>query len=266
MKITTVFFDLGNTLLYSDVPSPERVQAACKVMANEFAGRGYPVTPEEFAAKHFENLLKYYDIREQENIEQGAESVFRQTLADFGFTGVPEKDIAAFLASFYRTTQGNWHLDEDAIPTLEKIITQQRRIGLITNAGYAEDIRQLLRKNKLEPYFSSVSYPPRSGFANPTRKSFKLRCGKWAARPNKASWLATRCSRTSTAHPVAGCELFGSENTPVIRRTFPVFAIRTMSCSRFVSCRISSKNRRRSRINFPPLAAGSAGKSGCPAG
>ena len=50
MKIATVFFDLGNTLLYSDVPSPERVQAACRVMADEFAGRGYPVTPVEFAA------------------------------------------------------------------------------------------------------------------------------------------------------------------------------------------------------------------------
>ena len=186
MKIATVFFDLGNTLLYSDVPSPERVQAACKVMANEFAGRGYPVSPEEFAAKHFENLLKYYDIREQENIEQGAESVFRQTLADFGFTGVPEKDIAAFLASFYRTTQGNWHLDEDAIPTLEKIITQQRRIGLITNAGYAEDIRQLLRKNKLEPYFSSVVISAEVGFRKPHPEIFQIALRQMGSAPEQS--------------------------------------------------------------------------------
>ena len=234
MKITTVFFDLGNTLLYSDVPSPERVQAACKVMANEFAGRGYPVSPEEFAAKHFENLLKYYDIREQENIEQGAESVFRQTLADFGFTGVPEKDIAAFLASFYRTTQGNWHLDEDAIPTLEKIITQQRRIGLITNAGYAEDIRQLLRKNKLEPYFSSVVISAEVGFRKPHPEIFQIALRQMGSAPEQSVMVGDSLLADIYGASRCGLRTFGSENTPVIRRTFPVSAIRTMSCSRFV--------------------------------
>ena len=62
LKPMTLFFDLGNTLLYSLDPGDENIKIACVHAAAAFAELGYLIRPNDLAAAHYHNLTRYYAI------------------------------------------------------------------------------------------------------------------------------------------------------------------------------------------------------------
>lgn len=172
MAIETVFFDLGNTLLYNREVHREKIRRACAEMANEFRALGYTISPEELAARHFENLTAYYDFRELDYIELSADMVLRKSLREMGLAEIPEQDIIRLLHRFYSVTQQNWFLTPGVPETLSALKASGRKIGLITNASYEADVRFLLKRHHLENWLDPVIISARVGFRKPRREIF----------------------------------------------------------------------------------------------
>ena len=183
MKIRTVFFDLGNTLLYNQRLNSNSIRIACEKLAEAFQAFNYPVHPNELAEKHFQNLMNYYNLREMDYIEHSADIILSHTLEEMGFSHVPEEHILKSLKAFYASTEANWYLTDYAIDTLELLQNQNLKIGLITNASYAEDIRQLLQKYHLEKYFQSVIISAETGYRKPRQEIFDLALYSLASSP-----------------------------------------------------------------------------------
>ena len=118
--------------------------------------------------------MNYYNLREMDYIEHSADIILSHTLEEMGYSHVPEEHILQSLKAFYVSTESNWYLTEYAVETLELLKSQDYKIGLITNASYAEDIRQLLNKYHLENYFQSVIISAETGFRKPRQEIFDL--------------------------------------------------------------------------------------------
>lgn len=163
--ITTIFFDLGNTLLYNDHRTG--ILAACRALASVIASYGYPVSTSQLAQTHYENLTEYYKTREINCKEVEAQRFLRRTLAPFGLEDLPEEQITAATHAFYAQTEMNWHLTESAIPMLQQLRESGKKIGLITNASSAYDVHQLLRLNGLDNLLDTVTTSAETGFRKP---------------------------------------------------------------------------------------------------
>ena len=174
MKISTIFFDLGNTLLYNMHLNDESIYAACLQMARKFVSFGYPVKADTLADRHFQILTEYYAYRANENVEYSAETVFQQTLDALGIRDVPEEHVLKTMAAFYHETQKNWLIVPGAKSLLDSLSRKKVHIGLITNASYAEDIRQLLQQHEIREYFDQIIISAEVGYRKPHKKIFSI--------------------------------------------------------------------------------------------
>lgn len=173
LKPMTLFFDLGNTLLYSLDPGDENIKIACVHAAAAFAELGYLIRPNDLAAAHYHNLTRYYAIRDGDHIEHSAEQIFIQTLEEFGFTDLPAKDIHAAIQAFYAYTQSNWYLIDGIPELLGKLRQKGHTLGLISNASSIQDVLTQLQSHRLSDFFTSVNISAAIGFRKPRREIFE---------------------------------------------------------------------------------------------
>ena len=186
MKEPTLFFDLGNTLLYNRQLDDENIQIACRHAANAFTRLGYQIRANDLAAAHFHNLTRYYAIRNSDFIEQSAELILNQTLEEFGFFNLPAKDIQAAIRAFYAYTQSNWRL-VDGVPSLLKSLRKDGYpLGLISNASSTGDVLTLLKNHRLMEYFAAIIVSADVGFRKPRREIYGCALKKLNARPESA--------------------------------------------------------------------------------
>ncbi len=183
MNISTFFFDLGNTLLHNHHLNDDSIRTACRRMSERFSSLGYNVDPQELGERHFHALKQYYGGRDIDYIEQSADLILQYTLTQMGFPILPPKDISQALSAFYASTQENWDLTPHAVETLESLRAQQKKIGLITNASYAEDIRQLLKKHQLTHYFDAIVISAEVGYRKPRQEIFDIALSQTDSQP-----------------------------------------------------------------------------------
>lgn len=181
-KPTTIFFDLGNTLLYNRQLDDENIRIACRHGAEAFVRRGYPIRANDLAAAHFHNLTRYYAIRNSDYIEQSAELILVQTLEEFGFFNLPATDIQAAVQAFYAYTQSNWHLVDGAPALLSSLRKRRFRLGLISNASSTQDVMTLLKNHRLTEFFAAVVVSAAVGFRKPRPEIYAYALKKLNAR------------------------------------------------------------------------------------
>lgn len=186
MKKPTIFFDLGNTLLYNRQLDDENIQIACRHAADAFTRLGYQIRANDLAAAHFHNLTRYYAIRNSDYIEQSAEMILVQTLEEFGFSNLPAEDTHAAVQAFYAYTQSNWHLVDGVPDMLASLRKKNFPIGLISNASSVQDVLTLLKNHALTQYFDAVIVSAAVGFRKPRPEIYGYALKKMNARAETA--------------------------------------------------------------------------------
>lgn len=183
MKLETIFFDLGNTLLFNRYLNVDSIQTACHRSAEAFVSLGYRIREKDLAATHFYNLHRYYAFRDSDYIEQSAEVIFIQTLEAFGFTDVPIDHIRIAIGAFYTYTQSNWHLVPGVIAMMTTLHERNLRIGLISNASSTEDVMTLLETHGLTNYLDTITVSAEVGIRKPRIEIFEIAMQRTKARP-----------------------------------------------------------------------------------
>jgi HAD superfamily hydrolase (TIGR01549 family) len=172
-NLDVLFFDLGNTLMFFDT-SPDVVSARANLaLYHKLAEFGINVSESEFVRTFSEFTLQSNRERNETCIEQTTLQTVNQTLSYLGTQPYSEKQIKKAVEAFFSEYQGHWRLGDDTLKRLEILKKRGFRLGIISNASDREDVRVLMRKGSLEPFFEHVIVSAEEGFRKPHPKIFQ---------------------------------------------------------------------------------------------
>lgn len=154
-RFNVVLFDLGATLIYFDGDMETRIGEGIQAMQRHLIALGYQLGP-DFADHYRQTSREYYRWRDDVLTEMPAPEVFRASLAKYCCANLPQEHVQAALTALYAPTQHAWTPEPDAVPTLAELRWRGYRLGLVSNAGYDEDVQVLVDKAGLRPYLEFV--------------------------------------------------------------------------------------------------------------
>ncbi|MFQ6117311.1 MAG: HAD family hydrolase [Candidatus Bipolaricaulia bacterium] len=181
--IETVFFDLGDTLIYMD-PLPEEVFAS---LCRE---EGIAVEPEAVRRAYgkadlfyFANMLAYRGRMERLWLEYDG-----IVLQELGISD-PGRRLARAISEGFREGQF-WHL----FPETEEVLVELRRegykLGIISNAD--EDVERILSWLGLLEYVDTITYSQEVGVEKPDPRIFQIALQRTGSNPREALHVGDR--------------------------------------------------------------------------
>src|SRR5215207_2431746 len=184
--LRAVLFDLGGTLMYERATWEAITARADETLTNYLRSQGLELNLSTFPREFRNRLRKYFSQREQDLLETTYSFVLRDVLKDKGYGNIPENIIRTGLDQLFAVTQTNWVLEEDALPTLQKLETDGYRMGLISNAGDDQDVQQLARRFGIDRYFDFILTSAACSYRKPNRRIFELALSNWYFLPSEA--------------------------------------------------------------------------------
>lgn len=154
--IQAVIFDLGYTLINFDGDFGRVINESYLVLARSLRHAGYAINEVEFATRFNDLLSEYYRTREEDLIEKPVEQFLSRVLALYEITNPPGIVIQNSLEQMYRFTESYWHLEADALSTLQQLREAGFRLGMITNAANEANVNRLIDRFALRPYFEVI--------------------------------------------------------------------------------------------------------------
>jgi HAD superfamily hydrolase (TIGR01662 family) len=189
MKLITILFDLGSTLIYSKDPWPPIFREADRALADVLQESGIPLDSESLYTEFGGFLDAYYAERGDSTLEKTTAVSLREFLAGKGFQDVPEKTIRAALDAMYAVTQQNWYLEEDALSCLETLRQRGYRLGMISNTSDDKNVQQLIDQRGLRPYFEYIVTSAGCGIRKPEGRIFQMALDHFQVRPEAAAMV-----------------------------------------------------------------------------
>jgi HAD superfamily hydrolase (TIGR01549 family) len=184
--LRAVLFDLGGTLMYERATWQSINPRADEALTNYLRAEGLELNLSTFPREFRNRLSKYFRQREQDLLETSYSFVLRDVLKDKGYGSVPESIIRNALDRLFAITQTNWILEEDALPTLQKLEMDGYRMGLLSNAGDDQDVQQLARRFGIAKYFDFILTSAACSYRKPHRRIFEIALSNWYFLPSEA--------------------------------------------------------------------------------
>jgi putative hydrolase of the HAD superfamily len=185
-KFDVVLFDLGSTLVFFDSPRAEVSTFSNQELADTLIQLGYPLPKDEFIQEFAREMQVYYDIRSTEYVEKTTECVLKDLLEEWGYRDVPPEHLRQALNAMYAVSQQYWKREEDAIPTLDRLLKLGFRLGAISNASDGPDVHKIMEQNGLGSYFEQLLISAEVGFRKPHRKIFQMALEYFQVSPERA--------------------------------------------------------------------------------
>src|SRR5512142_3177960 len=154
--LRAVIFDLGGTLMYERNAWSPVIAHADEALTNYLRSQGMELNLSTFPREFRKRLDQYFRKREKDLLETTYSFVLREVLADKGYGDIPESIVRNALDRLFAITQTNWTLEEDTLPTLQKLDENGYRLGLISNAGDDRDVQQLMDRFGISHYFDYI--------------------------------------------------------------------------------------------------------------
>jgi HAD superfamily hydrolase (TIGR01662 family) len=189
MQISTIFFDLGSTLVYAKDPWPPIYEQADRALVQVLSRAGIEIDPAAFYIEFGGFLPSYYDRRTENNLEQTTFIVLCDLLSRKGFRDIPDSVIRAALEAMYSVTQQNWYLEEDAISTLDKLKSRSYRLGLISNTSDDRNVQDIVTRLGLRPFFETIVTSAALGIRKPDARIFQVALDHFRVQPDAAAMV-----------------------------------------------------------------------------
>ncbi len=184
--IRAILFDFGGTLMYGRRDWTPVMAKADDMLAEHLRIQGMDVNPNTFPLEFRKNLDEYFKQREQDLLETTYTFVLRELLKNKGYDDIPSDVLRGALDNLFSVTQANWVLEEDAIPTLQKLRAKGYSLGIISNAGDDADVQQLARQFGITQYFDFILTSAACSYRKPHPRIFELALSNWYCPPNEA--------------------------------------------------------------------------------
>jgi len=213
--LTTVLFDLGSTLIYFDAEWEPVMLEAAGALHRKLKGMGFALDG-SFPSAYRATSREIYRWRDEDLIETPAPVVLRKVMESFGYPALSDEQVREALAVLYSVSQAHWHVEEDALPTLDELARRGYRVGLISNAGYDEDVQVLIDKAGLRPYLQFIVSSAACGIRKPHPRIFQMALESLGARPQEAVMVGD-----FLAADVLGANSLGIGSVWITRRADP---------------------------------------------
>lgn len=184
-RIKYILFDLGGTLMYPRgnwEPIQERADHALTERLREY---GIRLEPHVFRAR----LHEYYAQRDKDLQETTYHFVLRELLKEEGHAEVAESVLRSALDAMYSVTQENWQIESDAAETLQRLKSEQYRLGILSNAGDDKDVQQLIERFGIRRFFDFVLTSAACFYRKPHPRAFEIALAQWNAVPQEAAMI-----------------------------------------------------------------------------
>lgn len=184
--LRAVIFDLGGTLMYERASWQAVTSQADETLTYYLREQGMELNISTFPREFRRRLDKYFKKREKDLLETTYSFVLRDLLTDKGYGDVSEDILRTALDRLFAVTQTNWILEEDTLPTLQKLEEDGYRLGLISNAGDDQDVQQLARRFGIDQYFDFILTSAACSYRKPHPRIFELALSNWYFLPSEA--------------------------------------------------------------------------------
>jgi HAD superfamily hydrolase (TIGR01662 family) len=189
MRITTVLFDLGSTLLYSKDPWPPIYERADRELVRSLKAAGIRLDRSTAYGAYETFLDAYYAQRGGGVIETTTFTALKELLAAQGIADAPEVALHNALESMYAVTQRNWYLEHDAVHTLATLRRSGYHLGMISNTSDDRNVQQLVDRWGLRGYFEQIVTSAGCGIRKPDPAIFRLALDHFRVRPGAAAMV-----------------------------------------------------------------------------
>jgi HAD superfamily hydrolase (TIGR01662 family) len=172
-KIKAIVFDLGYTLIYFDGDFEKIALSSYLVLADELISAGYDIDRQKFAERFFRLMHRYYEQRENDLLELPIERLVTRAVAEFSQVMPTKAQIVAAMNKMYLYTEEYWQLENDTHAALMELRESGYLLGMISNASSAWDVNNLIDRNDLRKYFSTILISAEEGIRKPDRCIFE---------------------------------------------------------------------------------------------
>jgi putative hydrolase of the HAD superfamily len=152
-KITTLFFDLGYTLINFRGNVDRVLYSSYLSLSDSLYRSGYAIDRKKFANQYRQIINRYYKAREIDNIEQPLSVFINRALAGFECAPASPEILTAAIAAMFKITEAHWHVEKDTHPVLNDLKRKGYRLCIISNASNTEDLNNLVDNSGLRQYF-----------------------------------------------------------------------------------------------------------------
>lgn len=184
--ITGVIFDLGSTLIHFDGDWQAVFAESLHALARQLKADGIRVEPALLREAFRRQVEAAQAARQQDCVERTSDSVLRQVLADLGASPADDGVIERALRSLFAVSEARW----GPMPGLHEMLAELRaaryRLGLISNASDAGNVRRLMVKAGLLNTFDPELISAAVGIRKPQAALFEQVLSAWGLPPQAA--------------------------------------------------------------------------------
>jgi putative hydrolase of the HAD superfamily len=131
--------------------------------------------------------------------------VLRNLLEEKGLL-VNEASLMDGLHAYHHVTQSHWQLDQDTLPTLQKLVERGLRLGLVSNAADDADVQNLIVRAGLRSFFSVILTSAGEGIRKPNPLIFWKALEALDVQPEQAAMVGD----------TLGADILGANNAGLL--------------------------------------------------
>ena len=190
--IRGAIFDLGSTLIRFDGDWPILLQESLDLLIDQLQEDGLDFDRSDFRSA-FERALEAYDHQRQSNqLERSTASLLQETLSPFGCEEISPDILGRGLKRFYSVSETHWQPMPALHTVLDELQDEGRLLGLISNAGDAENVQRLIDKVEIRDYFDPIIISAALGIRKPDPRLFEMVLDQWQVNPESIVMIGDR--------------------------------------------------------------------------
>ncbi|MDD2921886.1 MAG: HAD family hydrolase [Anaerolineales bacterium] len=207
--IRYILFDLGGTLMRARGDWNPIYRRADQALADSLRANNIELDTKIFRAR----LRQYYEQRDKDCAETTYHFVLRELLRELGYTEVAESTLRSALDAMYSVTQTNWELEDDSQAAIQKLKSQNYRLGIFSNAGDDKDVQELIENFGVRAYFDFVLTSAACYYRKPHPRAFEIALARWNIEPAEAMMIGD-----SLQADIVGAKNLGMQTIWITRR------------------------------------------------
>jgi len=186
LKITTIFFDLGYTLINFEGNVPRILRKSYLSLADSLIHSGININRKAFTRQYEQIINRHYAAREIDHVEQPASLFVNRALACFELPPASPDVLKAAIAAMYKVTEAHWHVEKDTHHTLAELKQSGCRMCIISNASNTEDLNNLVDNANLRQYFDAIVISAEEGIRKPDHRIYDKALSVMSSTPGES--------------------------------------------------------------------------------
>lgn len=184
--IKGVIFDLGSTLIRFEGDWSEILDQSMQMLVQALYEEGYKFESDAFIRGYRQAMTRMHQQREVDHVERTTTILIQEQLLATELPELEPEALDRVLKKLYSISEVCWKPMPGHQSILQELQAEGYRIGLISNAGDADNVKRLIDKADIEPYLDPIFVSAAEGIRKPDVRLFEMVLRLWELQPDQA--------------------------------------------------------------------------------